>query len=183
MTTKYITDVLKELNNDLSLFQTTYKKQGNGGPLGKLFFHAYVPNGKFILPSGIPPFKKALEPQGLTGVPFIAQIGKFDIFCKKDIPMMKREDAFIRMCEVLHPDEVAILIAVKDQTLPHLYPKLTYKVIAEAGFIPMVDNPPEVPPLEEKPLTRYQKLKMRRLARQQELEQKAAAEKAASNTI
>lgn len=132
---KYITEVLKELNENVKLFETEYKKSGNGGPLGVLFKHAYEPENRFLLPEGEPPFKPSSEPIGMTPVPFISQIQKFKNFVRQDISNTKREMVFVQMLESIHPDEAKILLAVKDQKLHELYPKLTHEVIMKAGFI------------------------------------------------
>jgi hypothetical protein len=38
--------------------------------------------------------------------------------------------------EGVHPTEAAILIAVKDQKLQKMYPKITWKLVSDAGIIP-----------------------------------------------
>jgi len=133
---KYITEVLKELNDNPELFKTDYKKAGDGGPLGVVFKHAFTAQGKFLLPDGAPPYKKSSEPMGMTPANFIQEIRKFYLFVRKDLTGLKREQLFIQILEGIHPDEAKILIAVKDQKLTELYPNITRKVIAEAGFIP-----------------------------------------------
>lgn len=135
MATKYITEVLKEINGNTDLFKTEYKKVGNGGPLGAMFWYAFTKSGKFKLPDGEPPFKPSAEPLGMTPSQFITEIRKFQYFVRDDIKSNKREQLFVQMCESIHPDEVKILLAVKDQTLHNLYPNITPKVVAEAGFI------------------------------------------------
>lgn len=135
---KYITEVLKELNNDISLLNTTYKKVGDGGPLGVLFKHAFTAEGKFLLPEGSPPFKPDAAPMGMSPARFQTEIRKFYIFCRKDLKPMKRETMFVQLCEGIHPDEAKILIAIKDQKLTELYPNITRKAVADAGFIPQL---------------------------------------------
>lgn len=135
---KYITEVLKEINSDVSLFNTTYKKTGDGGPLGVLFKHAFTAEGKFLLPDGTPPFKPDTAPMGMSPARFQTEIRKFYVFCRADLKPMKRETLFVQMCEGVHPDEAKILIAVKDQKLTDLYPNITRKVVADAGFIPQL---------------------------------------------
>lgn len=133
---KYITEVLKEINDDPSLLQTTYKKVGDGGPLGVMFTHAFTAEGKFLLPDGEPPFKPAPEPMGMTPARFINEIKKFYLFTRKDLTPTKREVLYIQILEGIHPDEAKIMNAVKDQKLTELYPNITRKVVADAGFIP-----------------------------------------------
>lgn len=134
--TKYLTEVLKEINEDPSLLQTTYKKVGNGGPFTVLFRHAFLTEGKFILPDGMPPYKPNPNPIGMTPAIFLQEINKFYVFCRKDLKPAKRETIFVQLMESLHPSEAAILVAIKDQALTKMYPNITRKVIADAGFIP-----------------------------------------------
>jgi hypothetical protein len=134
--TKYITEVLKELNDDPSLFQTTYKKVGDGGPLGKLFTYAFTAGGKFLLPEGEPPYRPNPNPLGMTPAIFQQEISKFYVFCRPDLKPAKRETMFVQLLEAIHASEAKIMIAIKDQQLTKLYPNLTRKVLADAGFIP-----------------------------------------------
>lgn len=133
---RYLTEVLKELNDNVSLFNSTYKKQGDGGILGTFFTHGYNPAARFLLPDGAPPYKPAPQPLGMTPSNMVQEIKRFYVLCRPDLRPLRREQIFIEMLENVHPDEAKILIAVKDQKLPELYPNLTPKVIADAGFIP-----------------------------------------------
>lgn len=132
---KYVGEVLKELNGNTKLFDSEYKKSGNGGPLGVIFYHAFTKNGKFNLPAGEPPFKPAPEPLGMTPSQFITETRKFHYFCNTRLTSAKREMLFVQMCESIHPDEAKILCAIKDQTLHEMYPNLTPQVAAKAGFV------------------------------------------------
>jgi hypothetical protein len=48
--------------------------------------------------------------------------------------------------EGIHPTEAAILIAVKDQKLQKMYPKITWKLASDAGIIPATAQWKEQPP-------------------------------------
>lgn len=133
---KFITELFKEINDDISLFNTTYKKVGNGGPLAVLFKHAFTAEGKFLLPDGEPPYKPNPNPQGMTQAIFQQEINKFYVFCRADLKPAKREVMFVQLLENIHPSEAKILLAIKDQKLTSLYPNITRKVVADAGFIP-----------------------------------------------
>lgn len=141
---KYITEVLKEINADPSLFQTTYKKFGDGGPLGIMFKHAFMPEHKFILPDGQPPFAQSKEPIGMTPSNMLSEIRRFYVLTRKDLKAVKRETIYVQMLESIHPEEAKILQAVKEQTLTKLYPNITRKAVADAGFIPPVADEPQV---------------------------------------
>jgi hypothetical protein len=136
MTTKHITDVLKELNENPELLKTAYKKNGSNSPLELLFQYAFLPSKKFLLPEDEPPFKKDSAPLGMSPVRFISEVKKFNLFCRSDISSSKRENIFIQLCESIHPSEAKILIAIKDQQLQKLYPNITYAKLADAGYLP-----------------------------------------------
>lgn len=133
---KYITEVLKEINDDPSLLQTTYRKVGSGGPMAVLFKHAFTAQGKFILPEGEPPFRPNPNPIGMTQAIFQQEVNKFYVFCRADLTPAKRETIFVQLLEAIHPTEAKVLIAIKDQNLTKLYPNITRKLVADAGFIP-----------------------------------------------
>lgn len=133
---KFITEVLKELNDDPTLFQTTYRKAGNGGPLAILFKHAFTAEGKFLLPEGEPPYKPSPNPIGMTQAVFQQEVQRFYVFCRADLKAGKREVMFVQLLESIHPSEAKVLLAIKDQKLTDLYPNITRQVVADAGFIP-----------------------------------------------
>ena len=57
---------------------------------------------------------------------------------RQDLKPIKREGLFIGLLEGIHPTEAAILIAVKDQKLQKMYPKITWKLVSDAGIIPAI---------------------------------------------
>lgn len=135
-TTKYITEMLKEMNDDPS----TVSKYKDSVPLKILFGFAFRPEGKMLLPEGTPPFKKDAAPMGMSRGNLLMELKKLYVFLRKDVSAVRREQLFIQLLESVHPDEAALLIAVKDQALPKLYKKLTHKFVYENGFVP---NEPE----------------------------------------
>jgi hypothetical protein len=58
------------------------------------------------------------------------------VFTRKDLTPIKRESLFISLLEGVHPEEAKVLIAMKDQKLTKLYPKITHKLVSDAGIIP-----------------------------------------------
>lgn len=145
--TKYITEILQECNQDPSKLPL-YK---NNSAITTLLAYAFDPDLKFDLPEGMPPHKGAAEPLGMTEANFYAQMRKLYVFTRQDINKVRRETIFIQLCEGLHPTEVLVLCAVKDQTLTKLYPNLTRKVLEEAGMIRIVTFPGGVEPVTETP--------------------------------
>lgn len=106
-----------------------------------IFAHAFLPNYKFQLPEGEPPFKPAAEPMGMTETNLYVECKRFhNVFCNEKLKPLRREALFIGLLEGIHPEEAKVLIAVKDQQLSKLYPKITWKLVSDAGIIPA---PPE----------------------------------------
>jgi hypothetical protein len=49
------------------------------------------------------------------------------------------------MLESIHPSEAKVLLAVKDQNLNKLYPKITRQLLVDAGMISPDSTPAESP--------------------------------------
>lgn len=128
--------MLDEINSD----PKSIEKYKDNFLLKVIFAHAFLPDYKMMLPEGEPPFKAGSEPMGMTPTNLFAEAKRFYVFMRKDLAAIKRESLFIGMLEGIHPDEAKVVIAVKDQKLQKLYPKITWKLVSEAGIIP---KPPE----------------------------------------
>jgi hypothetical protein len=132
MTTRYITEILTEINDDPKLIE---KYKGNAA-LRLIFEHAFLPEKKFALPDGEPPFKKDAAPMGMTPGNLYQEVRKLYIFCRTDLKQLRKETLFVQLLENIHPNEADLILHVKDQKLTKKYPKITHKLVAEAGFIP-----------------------------------------------
>jgi len=129
---KYIVHILQEIQDNPKVIET-YK---DDVPLRILFEYAFLSEKKMILPEGEPPYKPADEPLGMTPTNLFSEMKKLYIFCRADLTPLKRESLFISFIEGLKKEEASIIIAAKDQTLHKLYPKITRKLVSDAGFIP-----------------------------------------------
>lgn len=131
MVTKYIPEILKEINVDtrnLEQYKDNYA-------IRTLFQYAYEPELKFNLPAGTPPYKKDTAPMGMSQANFYQQIRKLYVFNRKDLVKTRVEQLFIQMLESLHPSEAEICIGIKDQNLHKLYPSITRDVLEKYGFV------------------------------------------------
>lgn len=136
---RYITEILQDLDTSTL---TKYKDQA--GALKIIFEYAYDPAKKWDLPETIPPFKEAPEPLGMTPTNLYTALRRFYIFCRKDLEKKQREQLFINLLEGIHPTEAKLVLAIKEQTLSKLYPKLSHKFAFESGFLalaPLVKKP------------------------------------------
>ena len=129
--TRMITEMLEDINKDPS----TIEKYKTHAGLKFLFKHAFEQEHKFLLPEGDPPYKPDAAPLGMSPGNFLMEMRRLYIFCRQDLQSVKREALFINMLESIHPSEAKVLIAVKDQNLNKLYPKITYDLVAKAGMI------------------------------------------------
>lgn len=129
---KYITEILDEINTDPKSID---KYKGNAA-LRLIFEHGFLPEKKFALPEGDPPYKKDSAPLGMTPANLYQEVRKLYVFCRTDLNALRKESLFVQLLENLHPSEAELVLAIKDQKLTKKYPKITHKLVAEAGFIP-----------------------------------------------
>ena len=128
---RFIPEMLTEINGD----PKTLEKWKDNAALKILFMHAFEKEHKFVLPEGDPPYTEDAAPIGMSPTNFTQEMRRLYVFCRSDLLPIKREALFIGLLESIHPSEAKILLAVKDQKLNKLYPKITAKLVAEAGMI------------------------------------------------
>ena len=102
--------------------------------------YAFDPAKKWILPEGEPPFKPAAEPMGMTPTNLYGELRRMYVFTRADLKPVKREQLFISLLEGVHPDEAKLLCVIKDQILHKMYPKVTRKLVTDAGILPPVEK-------------------------------------------
>ena len=139
--TKFITEMLEDINKDTSAIE---KYKDHAG-LRLLFKHAFEKEHKFVLPEGDPPYKEDAAPLGMSPSNFLMEMRRLYVFCRTDLPAPKREGLFIGLLESLHPSEAKVLLAVKEQNLNKLYPKVTHQLVAGVGMINPEAEPAEPP--------------------------------------
>lgn len=132
MATKYLTEILEEINTDTS----TIAKYTENNAVRMLFQYAFIPEKKFELPEGEPPYKKDAAPIGMSPANFTQEMKKLYVFTKeRPLNKIRREQLFVQLLENIHPTEATLLIAVKDQCLTKLYKNITVDLLADRGFI------------------------------------------------
>jgi hypothetical protein len=128
---KYIPEMLKEINDNPALIRNFL----GDAALTLLFKHAFDPSAKFILPEGAPPYKEDAAPIGMTPAILKQELRRLYVFCRADLPPIRRETLFVQLLESVHPSEAKVLLAVKEQNLTDLYPNITHQMAFENGFI------------------------------------------------
>jgi hypothetical protein len=129
---KHIVEILDEISENPKLIEQ-YK---NNAALKVFFEYAFLPEKKFILPEGNPPYKEDSAPFTMSPTTLLFELKRLYVFLREDLKPIKREQLFINLLESLHPSEAKIILAVKEQKLPKLYKKITRKLVSDAGFIP-----------------------------------------------
>lgn len=131
--TKNIPEMLDEINKDTILLE----KYRENAALKFIFQCAFIPEQKFELPEGDPPYKQDSAPIGMSPANLMMETKKFYVFTKaKQIPKVRKEQLFIQLLENVHPTEAKLLLAIKDQKLNKLYKNVTADLVANYGFIP-----------------------------------------------
>lgn len=129
---KFLTEVLDEINADVKKIND-YK---DDMALRFIFEYAFDEDKKMDLPDGEPPFKPDGAPAlGMSPANLRMETKKFYVYNRKDLKPIRKEQLFIGLLEAVHPTEAKLLIAIKDQKLHKLYPKITRKLLEGTGFI------------------------------------------------
>jgi len=134
-----LSEVLQLINEDPSLMAKgkPFAFTPNSA-LHKVFYYAYMPDAKFKLPEGVPPYTPSRLQPGLDSTDLLIAIrrGRFGYMVDGGIPNVRREQLFISLLETVNEAEAKVLLAIKDQCLDKMYPNLTYKVLSEYGYLP-----------------------------------------------
>jgi hypothetical protein len=95
---------------------------------------AYDDSIQFIVPKGTPPYTAA-RPEAVPSS-LKKQSAKFRFFVKggpgEQLPKVKVEQMFIKILEVVHPDDAVLAIKMKDKELEGVYKGITKKLVMEA---------------------------------------------------
>lgn len=121
---KYLTEVFDDMNKN-----DNAAAHADNVALQICLACAFNPDLKFALPNGAPPYKEAPQPLGMTSINLTMETRRFQIFTndRKDISRVRKETMFVQLLEGIHPSEAKLLLAIKDQKLDSLYPRITYE--------------------------------------------------------
>jgi hypothetical protein len=95
---------------------------------------ALLPEKKFNLPEGSPPYKENQQHEEQLRGSFWQIAKKLDIFQRTDLKPFRQELLFVQALESLPESEAKLLLAAKDQTLHKVYKGLTLKKLTEIGY-------------------------------------------------
>jgi hypothetical protein len=127
-----IPEMLKRINDGdtLALLKETVGNEA----IKMVFGYGFIPKGKWVLPEGTPPYKPDSAPIDMNPSNLFVESKSFERFTRTDLSNLKREQMFIQLLENVHPTEAELVIAIKDQEIPKLYPNITLDKVVDAGF-------------------------------------------------
>lgn len=136
MSTKTFDSIFKQVENaSKKEDKIRILRENSSSTLKAILGYTYDPYVEWLLPEGDPPY----TPLGKNADAEITLQGaqkQFYLFVKgptdtqKNLKQSRREQLFIQLLESVHPDEVKVLLGMKDRKLP--YRGLTRKLVAEA---------------------------------------------------
>lgn len=113
------------------------RKHADNTALVQLLQWTYHPQAVWLLPEGVPPYKKNqyLDQEGNL----YSELRRMYLFLEggnPDLTSTKREMLFIGLLETLAPADAELLCHIKDKKLP--YKTITREIVAEAfpGILP-----------------------------------------------
>lgn len=127
---KNISVILAEANKDIYSLAEHFPNSY----LRNIMEAAYLPEKKFILPEGDPPFVMAPNHMDQLSGTFWQVAKKLNMFQRADLKPIRRESLFVQALESLSPVDAKILLCVKDQNLMKLYPNLTKEMLVKIGY-------------------------------------------------
>ena len=123
-----VCDMLADINKDIQ----NLRKNINNQYLKNIFVAALIPENKFVLPEGAPPYNVNKLPSAQLHGAMWGVCKKLNIFSRKDLKPLQRESLFITSLESVSKEESELLLLIKEQTLHQLYPNLTLEKIQQA---------------------------------------------------
>lgn len=131
---RYLSEILSDANKASDPVQSLQNAIREEVRLTAILGYAIHPKWRIanVLPEGAPPFEHSDLPLGLADLDILKLHNKLYILFNPELKQFKKEEFFLRWCQSMHPTDVEIFIAIKDQKLDALYDKLTTKVIYTA---------------------------------------------------
>lgn len=116
---------------------TELQKHAGNSTLLTILQGAFDPRIEWLLPEGVPPFKKN-DLHDLENVLY-AEVRKLYLFVKggnDNLKPLRREALFIQLLESLAPADADLLCSIKDKKMP--YKGITQQLVKEAfpGLLP-----------------------------------------------
>lgn len=114
----------------------------NNRALIQVLHATFHPEVKFLLPEGVPPFKKLEKSVDAQGSLY-REAKKLYLFIDGLAPtvaQLKRETIFVQILESLDPDDADLVIGMKDKKM--IYPGITYDLVCKTfpGLLPEITN-------------------------------------------
>lgn len=130
MATKELIQILEDVDSGKMTLEEAVKDTS----VKILLEFSFDPAKKLLLPEGMPPHNASLRPVGLSEANIRQIVRKLDIYLRKEVSQVKREQLFISALEAVHPSEATLLVHIKDQALTEMYPNITKEAVSAIGI-------------------------------------------------
>ena len=132
-----ILSIISKIKNEQER-QNALATCANIQPLMQILHATFHPDVKFLLPEGAPEFKRLDKGVDVQGTLY-REAKKLYLFIDGLAPPMhdlKRQTLFVQLLEALDPDDVDLILGMKDKKM--IYPGITYELVAKTfpGFLP-----------------------------------------------
>lgn len=130
-------DTLREILKEINENTENIKKHSGNNYFRKFMETSYLKSHKIPLPFGPAPYTPSkIESEVQTKGIMWQFLKKLDTLRRMDLHNLKREVMFIDALENVTQKEAEILIHMKDQTLPSIYPNITLQELVRVGYFP-----------------------------------------------
>ncbi len=134
--------LIPEILDECALCTTTDQLKAvlvkNQSPAFKTMLqYVFYPNVQFTI-TELPPYRPDVGPKGLSPNSLNRELGRFYVLLEnKQIPLKKKREILIQMCESVHPTEAETIGKIIGRDLR--IPLLTYELVREIwpGLLPV----------------------------------------------
>lgn len=126
-------EILKEANDDIS----SIMKHAGNNYLRNFMNVAYLRSYRLPLPEGAAPYTPSnIESDVQTKGVMWQFLKKLDTLRRPELNKLRREVMFIDALESVSKQEAEVLLHMKDQSLPSIYPNITLSELVRVGYFP-----------------------------------------------
>lgn len=118
MTVKPMFEIIQEIaKGDNPAVQSQLIRQNHSDVLKDILIFTYCPLVKWLIPAGVPPYNAQPEHSDQEGRIYV-ELKKLEYVTNTqsgiNLDPGKREDIFINLLEMVHPEDAKLIIAMKD---------------------------------------------------------------------
>lgn len=131
---KLLSEVLEDAQESIDPVSSLKRDITDDPRLVYILGYAANPNFNIssVLPTGTPPHKESELPLELATLDPLKIHNQLYVLFRNDVKKIKKEELYIKWIEMMHPSDVKLMEAIKDQNIEIIYSKITKQVIGDA---------------------------------------------------